>query len=65
MSLDWQNFAALAVVLLAAVFLTRRLWRAMSSGKPLACNGCRSSGPKDAAEKLISIEPMPSAMKTK
>jgi hypothetical protein len=63
MNLDWQNFAALAVVLVAAVFLTRRLWRAMASGKPLACSGCRSGGPKDSAEELISVEPLSSATK--
>jgi hypothetical protein len=56
MNLDWQNLAALAVVLLAAVFLTWKLGRAITSGKPSACTGCKSSGVKDAATKLISLD---------
>jgi hypothetical protein len=59
MNLDWQNLAALTLVLLAAVFLTWRLGRAITSGKPFACRECKSSGPKDAAAKLISLEPLP------
>ena len=66
MNLDWQNLAALVVVLVAALFVTRQLWRAMTSDKPLACSGCRSCGPKDAAdEKLISIEPLQSKAKAR
>jgi hypothetical protein len=64
MNLDWQNLAALAVVLVAAVFVTRQLWRAMTSDKPLACSGCSSCGPKEAEGKLISIEPLQSKAKT-
>ena len=63
MNLDWQNLAALTLVLLAAVFLTWKLGRAITSGKPFGCTGCKSSGRKDAAAKLISIEPPPATKK--
>jgi hypothetical protein len=59
MNLDWQNLAALTLVLLAAIFLTWRLKRAITSDKPLACSGCESRSPSDAGVKLISLGPAP------
>jgi len=52
---DWQNLAALATVLAAAVYLARRFVRrgkGLGSGACDTCSGCASTGER----KLISLD---------
>lgn len=43
MNFDWQNMAAVAVVLAAATYLARRGWRQFAARRPITgCSHCSS-----------------------
>jgi hypothetical protein len=61
MTLDWQNALVLCVVLLAAVYVVRRLVQAarLKGGTCHACLGCprRSGQGKKTEPPLVTIDP--------
>jgi hypothetical protein len=61
MTFDWQNVAALAIVLTAAVYLIRRAWRTVAKKRAGGCGACGScpAGSADATAKtLVQLQPL-------
>jgi hypothetical protein len=59
MDFDWQNLVALTLVLVAAVYLVRCLWRrsgAKNAGCCASCAGC--SAVHQTEQQLLTLQPL-------
>lgn len=59
MNIGWQELVAFALVVAAAIYLTRRLWRVARGKQPTGCGTCPSCPAASNSEQLISIDPPP------
>ncbi|HVX09820.1 MAG TPA: hypothetical protein VHC22_01335 [Pirellulales bacterium] len=59
MNFDWQNLAALTVVVAAAAYVVGRAWRLLSVGRSVTgCGQCASCpGHRVAGRQLVSLSP--------
>jgi len=55
MTFDWQNLAALAIVLSAVAYLVRRTWRTVAKKRAGGCGACGScpAGTESATAKPL------------
>jgi hypothetical protein len=59
MTFDWQNVAALAIVLTAAVYLVRRVWKSVAkkrAGGCGACGSCPGGSSSPAGKTLVQLK---------
>ncbi|MEN6493236.1 MAG: FeoB-associated Cys-rich membrane protein [Thermoguttaceae bacterium] len=66
MDFDWQNLVALTLVLVAAVYLVRCLWRrsgTKNSGCCASCAGC--SAAHQSEQQLLTLQPLSNQRKWK
>jgi hypothetical protein len=59
----WQNVLVLCLVIGAAVYVGRRLWRWLTSKKPTGCWYCSHCSSPPKKKRPLSIEPPPKARK--
>ena len=57
MNVDWQNLAAVCIVLAAAACLLRHLLRVGTRKKPPGCGACAECDVPARKDQLLSIDP--------
>jgi hypothetical protein len=53
----WQDMAAVATVLAAAIYVVWRLLRAAGRRRSLGCGGCSQCAPSADEQPLVTIDP--------
>ena len=59
MNIDWQNVVTLGLVIVAACYVVRRLWRTAGGKRPAGCPACSDCPDAHARKPLVSIDRTP------
>ncbi len=57
MSDAWQDIVVLSLIAVAAAYVVRRVWRAITGRKQPGCASCSACPQPPADQNLISIDP--------
>jgi len=57
MSTTWQDIVAILLIVVAAVYVLRRIWHAVTGRQKSGCAGCSACPQPPADQDLISIDP--------
>jgi len=57
MSTTWQDIVALLLISVAALYVIRHIWRAITGRRPAGCASCSACSARPPDQNLISLDP--------